>query len=158
MLGFQGVLYPTQLVSQYFHGFPKFPEFLGKYSATKKVNRLVNELRFKLAHHITGNKMDVKMCYAPLLIKALLGILERNDVNCVYEAMDFMELYDLNPDFLKEHLVEVQFNPKKLDLLAKVQPKTKVALTKAYNKRHLDSLKGVKVNKKNAGFFKFNTV
>jgi hypothetical protein len=31
-----------------------------------------------------------------------------------------MEQYNLNPDVFKEHLIELMFNPSKLDFLAKI--------------------------------------
>jgi hypothetical protein len=41
-----------------------------------------------------------------------------------------MEEYRLTPELIKEHLLDVQFNPRKLDLMAAISTQTKAKLTK----------------------------
>jgi hypothetical protein len=55
-----------------------------------------------------------------------------------------METYNLNPDLLKEHLVDVQFNPKKIDYFQSVPSNIKAQITRLYNNRHKSSLKSKK--------------
>lgn len=52
-----------------------------------------------------------------------------------------MEEYELNPDMLKEHLVDIQFRGNKKDPFTGISTQTKTAVTKLYNKRHKSSLK-----------------
>jgi hypothetical protein len=52
-----------------------------------------------------------------------------------------MEEYRLTPEMIKDHLLDVQYNPKKLDMMASISSQTKAKLTKEYNKRHETSLK-----------------
>jgi len=53
-LAFSSTIYPGHLVSQQVP-FPKFPEWLGKNSSTRKTNRLLKELRFTLGANVTGS-------------------------------------------------------------------------------------------------------
>lgn len=55
-----------------------------------------------------------------------------------------MENYNLTPEIIKEHLLDLQFNPKKLDLMAKISANIKGKLTRMYNKKHETSLKAKK--------------
>lgn len=44
-----------------------------------------------------------------------------------------MQLYNLNPELLREHLMELMYNPGKADLMAKVETKVKASMTRLYN-------------------------
>lgn len=55
--------------------------------------------------------------------------------------MRVMEHYELTPDMIKEHLVDVQFKGNKKDPYADVSTQTKTAVTRIYNQRHKSSLK-----------------
>jgi hypothetical protein len=81
------------------------------------------------------------------MLDIILQKLEEEDVDSVIE---FMEGYRLTPEILKENLVDLQFNPRKLDLMARVSTTTKGKLTKMFNKRHETSLK-VKRGKQKMG-------
>ena len=54
-----------------------------------------------------------------------------------------MENYNLTPDMVKEHLVDIQYKSKKddKDPFVDVPTQTKSALTRTYNQKHKDSLK-----------------
>jgi len=47
-------------------------------------------------------------------------IIKKLKENNVEEVIAFMEEYDISPDLLKEHLIELQFNPSKQDLMKDV--------------------------------------
>lgn len=50
-----------------------------------------------------------------------------------------MDHYGLNPDMIKEHLIDLQID--KRDPLSGVATQTKAALTRTYNTRHKSSVK-----------------
>ena len=47
-----------------------------------------------------------------------------------------METYHITPAILNEHIILIQFNPKKDNLMSEISTQTKTKLTKLYNKRH----------------------
>ncbi len=53
-----------------------------------------------------------------------------------------MDHYGLNPDMVKEHLIDLQIDKK--DPLAGVSTQTKSSLTRTYNTRHKTSIKSKK--------------
>jgi len=144
--GFASVIYPTFLSSNAIP-FPKFPEFLGKNSTQRKVMREIKELRFAMGPVITGNKSSIKFDYGEALLKLILFHMV-NDGSDVNEALNVMEHYQITPELLKENLVDIQYNPKKLDLLHEIPTQTKSSLTRLYNKLHKDYFRGKKGGKK----------
>jgi hypothetical protein len=70
-----------------------------------------------------------------------------------------MEIYNINPTILNEHLISLQFNPSKSNLLAGVETATKSKLTRLYNKRHEEAkLKAAKGPKAKVEHVKFDPV
>lgn len=78
------------------------------------------------------------MDYAEPLLQLILNELKSENVDNVLEIFNN---YNLNPDFLKEHLVDLQFNPTKVDLFKSVETKTKTNLTRKYNLHHKGTFK-----------------
>lgn len=135
--GFLSCVYPPELVAgSLITG--KFPEWLGKNSTTRKLTRELRELKNVLSTAITGTNSSVKYDYCRPLLDMLLTPLEDDDIEAV---MGLMDNYGLTPELIKDHLLDLQFNPRKLDLMAKVPAKTKGNLTRMWNKRHETSLK-----------------
>lgn len=60
------------------------------------------------------------------------------------EVLTIMGNYDISIDYLKEHLLEIQYNPQKIDYFKKVSTANKSYLTRIYNNTHLTSLRGLK--------------
>lgn len=58
-----------------------------------------------------------------------------------------MEHYNITPEILKENLVDIQFNPKKIDYFFGITTTTKSSLTKLYNKAHKETFKAKKSKK-----------
>lgn len=145
-LGIISTIYPALLSSNTIP-FPKFPEFLGKNSSQRKITREIKELKVAMGPVITGDRMAVKFDYSAgvlgLILHNLLG--EEGKVELALHAM---EHYQITPELLKEHLVDVQFNPKKLDLLHTIPTQTKTSLTRLYNKLHKDTFRGKKTGVK----------
>lgn len=128
--------------------FPKFPEFLGKNSSQRKIVREIKELKVAMGANITGDRQAVKFEYSEGLLSLLLYNLTKSDGDNtlhVQDTLHVMEYYRITPELLKENLLDVQFNPKKLDLLSEIPTQTKSSLTRLYNKMHKDTLRGKKV-------------
>ena len=147
--GIASCIYPTFLSSNNIP-FPKFPEFLGKNSSQRKVMREIKELRHAMGPAITGDKTAVKFDYAEAILNLILSNLIDENVD-VSLALEIMEHYQITPELFKENLVDIQYNPKKLDLLHKIPTVTKTSLTRQYNKLHKDTFRGKKTGKKAEG-------
>jgi hypothetical protein len=119
-------------------GFAKFPDWLGKNSTTKKNSREIRELKNAMSLVISGNNRAVSQDYCFGIMNLFLRALEEEDIDGV---LNFMEEYRLTPEMIKDHLQDVQYNPKKLDLMASISTHIKEKLTREYNKRHETSLK-----------------
>ena len=68
-----------------------------------------------------------------------------------------MEYYNLVPDMLKEHLVDLQMG-KGIDPFDQIPTQTKSSLTRTYNQRHKSSLKKVPKGRKISILFTISTV
>lgn len=147
--GIASCIYPTFLSSNNIP-FPKFPEFLGKNSSQRKVMREIKELRQAMGPAITGDKTAVKFDYSEALLNLILSNLTDEAVD-VSLAIEIMEHYQITPELFKENLVDIQYNPKKLDLLHQIPTATKTSLTRQYNKLHKDTFRGKKTAKKAEG-------
>ncbi|KRX07665.1 P-loop containing nucleoside triphosphate hydrolase [Pseudocohnilembus persalinus] len=124
----------------------KFPAFYGKFSSQRKVYREIRELRQMLGHRITGSRFSIKFDYARPLLNLLLENLKKGKEN-IPQALQVMEYYNLNPDSIKEQLLDTQY-PKNYDYFKDVETKTKTALTKAWKDRNDINLRKAKnVNK-----------
>ena len=120
--------------------FAKFPSYLGKMSATRKTSRLLKEAAHALGESISGSREALRRDYVPMLFKHIRDTLK----NSVEQALTIMEHYKISPDFLREVLAELQYNPKGIDLMAVIPKNSKANLTRLYNQSHRTSLKKTK--------------
>ncbi|CAD8132510.1 unnamed protein product [Paramecium pentaurelia] len=136
--GFLSSVYPSTIVGEQMD-FPKFPQWLGKNSTANKIKRERYQIKNRFAP-ITYLTSDIKL-YSKYLFQLIKQFLElkivRNDKEAVWNVVQIMEEYRINPDLLKENLHDQVFNPLKDNLLSTVNPQIKTQLTKMYNKRHL---------------------
>jgi len=145
--GFKSTIYPANILCDGI-GFVQFPEFFGKFSTTKKIYRELRELRIALNGHITGSRQSVKSDYAPTFMKIISHLMKDGQKEDLEEVLKLYESYSLDPNLVKEHLVEIIYNPEKVDLLQNVDKKTKTAMTKLYNAKYKESLVRGKGKKK----------
>jgi len=141
--GFSSCIYPSAIIAD-FMPFCKFPQWFGKYSSTTKIFRELRELREAIGLRISSDRMGIKLDYCPALLNLVRYHLIRSEDNkqAMNTAIEFYEHYELNPDLVKEHLVEVIYNPEKTDLLGgRISSKVKAAVTKGYNERNKESVK-----------------
>lgn len=63
------------------------------------------------------------------------------------EVIQLMENYHISPDILREHILSLQFNPKKEDLMSGLginfnkDPKIKAKITREFNSKNKSSVK-----------------
>ena len=67
---FMSAIYPCEVIRPNV-AFPKFPEWLGKNSSTRKKQRELKEIRTMTSCEITGNRMSVLFDYIPAFIHLL---------------------------------------------------------------------------------------
>ncbi len=73
--------------------------------------------------------------------------------------MEFMELYNLSPASINEHLPSIVMTPDKTNPFGLIPSQTKAKLTRLFNKRHEDAkLKQLKSKKSVVEHLKFNPV
>ena len=77
---------------------------MGKNSTQRKIKRELKELRFTINSRVTGSSLAVQMEYAQPLFELVLTTLRKEDVDATLEIFDY---YGLNPDILKEHLLDI---------------------------------------------------
>ena len=138
-VGFSSCILPCHLICQYMP-FAKFPEFYGKFSSEKKMVRELKELKHAMMDTISGGQDAIKFDYGPAVLNLLQTCMRKGDDLALDQAIEIYEHYGLTPELAKEHLVDIIFNPKKLNLLDGVESKVKGAFTRLYNSKFKESL------------------
>jgi replication factor C subunit 1 len=110
-----------------------FPAFMGKMSTTNKRNRLLNELKMHMNLKVSGSKTALNLDYLEPLRDSIIGPLIANGTGGVPEAIEKLENYCLRREDI-ESIIELTLWDNQTDPMSKVDPKTKAALTRAYNK------------------------
>jgi replication factor C subunit 1 len=130
--------------------FPKFPEWFGKFNIQKKNSRLLREVRNSIARHISGEDESILKDYVPTLYKLIMTPLKKGKIQ---ETVEIMSSYKINPEMLKEHLIQLQFGSTTCEEeFRNVPNKDKCALTKLYNIMYKSSIE--KIRKKREKDFK----
>ena len=125
--------------------FPKFPEFLGRFSTQRKNARLLQETRSVLSRYISGDDESLLKDYIPIIYKMIMEPLQKDQVEY---AVQLMNDFNITPDMLKEHLTQLQPGTFKLEQDFKDLPaKLKSSLTRIYNANYKSSLSNVKKTK-----------
>ena len=138
-VGFNSCILPSHLVCQYMP-FAKFPEFYGRFSSEKKMVRELKELKHAMMDTISGGQEAIKFDYGPAVLNLLQTCMKRGDDSALDQALEIYDHYGLTPELAKEHLVDIIFNPKKLNLLDGIESKVKSAFTRLYNSKFKESL------------------
>ncbi len=142
--GMYGVVIPSSLLGSSFMPYAKFPEWMGKHSSTGRQKRMVKELSQQIGVHVSGSMSAIKNDYAPALLSLVLHSYSRDDKQGMEQVLQILDNYSITIDQLKEHLVDIQYNPKKVDFFKKVSTSNKSYLTRIYNSAHQSSLKGLR--------------
>ena len=145
---FLGAVYPCDIMCTQVQ-WPKFPEWLGKNSSQRKKTREVREIRALTAPESLANFSDILFDCAQSYLDLINFNLQTNDKAGVETVVDILDSYNLTPEIMKEHLVDIQISSSR-DPFAGVSTQTKTLLTKTYNAKHKSSVKAAKP-KKNVG-------
>jgi len=145
---FVGSVFPCDIMQTQVQ-WPKFPEWLGKNSSQRKKTREIREIRATTAPEALANFSDILFDCAQSFLDLINYNLQNNDKASVELVVDIMEYYNLTPEIIKEHLVDIQVCSKS-DPFAGVSTQTKSLLTRTYNAKHKSSVKAGK-SKKNIG-------
>jgi hypothetical protein len=57
-MGFSSSIAPS-LIIEGTSFYPRFPEWLGKYSSSRKAKRLIRELKKVMGHHAQASRMEI---------------------------------------------------------------------------------------------------
>lgn len=114
-------------------GFPQFPQFMGKLSTTNKNNRLVDELKSHMLLSVPSSRNALIMDYLEPLRDSLINPLVELQQAGIPNVLEILRSYSLSKEDMDSVLELTQWagDP---DPMKKVDPKTKAALTRAYNK------------------------
>lgn len=121
---FLSSVYPTEKLSTRIP-FPKFPEWLGKFSSQRKTARLVTELRTMTANSLMSTSKAVKLDYSSALLQMVTFMANNGRIE---ELAEFLHHYGIDSNSFKENLLEVQFNPLRKELFP-AAPEVKRKLT-----------------------------
>ncbi|RXM35645.1 Replication factor C subunit 1 [Acipenser ruthenus] len=144
---------PGELMRGYMSQFPTFPSWLGKFSATGKHDRIIQELSMHMCLRTHISKRAVNMEYLPFLRDSLVRPMAEHGAEGVSEAVQLMDDYCLMKEDV-DNIMEISTWGGRPDPFSKLDPKVKSAFTRTYNKEtHLTpySLQAVKKAKRGAG-------
>ncbi len=74
-LGTMGVIAPATFASGFLL-YPKFPEWLGKNSTTKRIERMIRDVRDMCAHHLYADKKAILFESIPLIFWMTFNLLK----------------------------------------------------------------------------------
>ena len=113
--------------------YPLFPQWLGKFSSSRKSKRLIREVKQAMAHRVSADRFSVQNEMVPLLLETVLTLLRGNRVD---ELVQFLDDLNLNNEMIKEHFLILSMNKKHQEAFNKISPGAKAAFTRHYNKTH----------------------
>jgi len=114
-------------------GFPEFAGWLGKNSSRGRKRRLLQELCHHLNFKISGDAVDLRLSYLPIIRQRLMDLILPNNGIKMTEAIQFMDEYGLDRDDVFEKLDEFTLDVK-AEKIADLNSKAKGAFTREYNK------------------------
>ena len=82
--------------------YPGFPQWLGKFSSSRKANRLIKELKQKMGDHTLANRFAIQNEVVPLLLDQILAYLGKGDVE---NLMKYLDDTGVSNEMVKEHLM-----------------------------------------------------
>ena len=127
--------------------FPKFPEWLGKNSTTKRIDRMIRDVREMCAHHLYSDKRSILFESVPLIFELIMKLLCVGDTTAITEAVSVLEDFNLTMDAFKEHIIGLLLDQKSIDAYNAMPPASKGNFTKIYNSVFKSSIKAKKAKK-----------
>lgn len=120
--------------------YPKFPEYLGKFSTQRKNTRLLSELRISIKAGM-GDDESIMSEFLPCIYRMILTPLQNGDIE---SALQSMQDFNISLEMFKEHLIELQ-PPHAKSAFKEIPSNIKSAFTKLYNSFNKSSSKSSKL-------------
>lgn len=124
--------------------YPRFPEWLGKNSTTKKIERMIRDVREMCAHHLYSDKKSILFESIPLIFHMVYANLAQGGHDSIAEAVSILEDFSLSLDAFKENIVGLQLDQRSLDAYNALPAPVKGNFTKIYNSVFKSSIKAAK--------------
>ena len=106
---------------------------------------MLREVRNVMAGHISGDTESVLKDYIPTLYKLIMSPFKKGKIE---ETVGIMHMYKINPEMLKENLVQLQFGASTCaEEFKSISPKDRAALAKMYNQLFKSSIEKIKKKK-----------
>jgi replication factor C subunit 1 len=122
--------------------FPRFPEWFGKFSMQKKNERMLREVRNITAGLISGDNESILRDYIPTLYKMIVSPLKKGNLD---ETVRIMHRYNINPEILKENLIQLQFGSTTyIEDFKSIASKDKLVTARMYNTLFKSSIEKIK--------------
>lgn len=127
------------MLTEYSVEYPKFPEYLGKFSTQRKNTRLLSELRMSIKSGM-GDDESIMSEFLPCIYSMILTPLQIGDIE---SALQSMQDFNISLEMFKEHMIELQ-PPHAKSAFKEIAPNIKSGLTKLYNSLNRSSFKSQK--------------
>ena len=130
-IGILSCLGPATLVWK-FCSFVKFPEWMGKYSTSKKYMRLTRELWESLGYKVGSISKDaIQHEFTPLIFDQIMNFLEKGDKESMNEAVKILTEYNISIDMLKDNIMSI-IEPERAKRYENLNKTLKTNFTKLY--------------------------
>jgi replication factor C subunit 1 len=103
-LASMGVIAPATFASGNL-AYPRFPEWLGKNSTTKRIERMIRDVREMCAHHLYTDKKAILFESIPLIFHLIFNLLKIGSQEAIGEAVSILEDFSLTMEAFKEHII-----------------------------------------------------
>jgi replication factor C subunit 1 len=103
-LGIMGTIAPATFASGMLP-YPRFPEWLGKNSTTKRIERMVRDVREICGHHLYSDKKSILFESIPLIFHMIYANLTSGHHDGIVEAVSILEDFNLSMEAFKENIV-----------------------------------------------------
>lgn len=117
-------------------GMQAFPSWLGKFSTTRKNERLLTDVRTRMAAVTRADLPATLLEYMPLMRRSLVNPLLRQDTDRVQELFDIMETYRLTKDDWDSIMAVTKLSNMTRDPFAWIPEKTMKEFGKLYTRAH----------------------
>jgi replication factor C subunit 1 len=109
-LGLASALAPALLIEGSTF-YPRFPEWLGKNSSSRKAKRLIRELKTSMGYNAQASRMEIQNEYVDLILNVIYREI-KNGKDGVPEAVSIMVDLGISNEVLKEHLMQLSMDLK----------------------------------------------
>ena len=124
------VAIPASVMQSGMMTMPLFPSFMGRLSNYNKRDRLLQELKCHMNLKISGSKTSLSLDYLETMRETILRKIKKGKID---DVVSFLDSYYLRKEDM-DNILELTHFEGEPDPYAKLDAKTKAALTRAINK------------------------